>query len=364
MILDGYSKSGGTPGCIFEQVKSSSIEASGVQLTSHIFRHESADRSLPRIVDITLDQRPRGSTRLLFFRFLSLSQEDPPRKSRVQSNYLAAGIEDRAGDQGVRAQGVRSGERSDKVYRYRKKTKRPAAVCVTVPHRALTARRRVASLKSCLAPTCSTEADADWSPPPATPAIGTPIELSENFPRYIVRRTSPTPTRLDRGPHVGRKVGFAGDPRKGETSGQRRHLRRVHENIFGLHWTPGGPHPPAARSFINWPREHGKIRGRRTCRPGRGLIVDRNAGNCATLCSDTYLGSGVHHCAFLACSRSFSFFSAKSLDLELILHNGRRINDCARVEKSPRLTADARIRMLFIEVRLFITCYRSCGSLI
>lgn len=51
-----------------------------------------------------------------------------------------------------------------------------AAVCVTVPHRALTAPRRVASLKSRLAPTCSTGSDADWSTPPATPAIGTPID--------------------------------------------------------------------------------------------------------------------------------------------------------------------------------------------
>ena len=81
-----------------------------------------------------------------------------------------------------------------------KKKKRPAAVCVTVPHRALTAPRRVASLKSWLTPTCSTGGDADWSTPPATPAIGTTIKLSENFPRYIVR-TSPTPTSVPcRGP--------------------------------------------------------------------------------------------------------------------------------------------------------------------
>lgn len=95
-----------------------------------------------------------------------------------------------------------------------------AAVCVTVPHRALTAPRRVASLKSRLAPTCSTGSDADWSTPPATPAIGTPIKLSENFPRYIVRPNEPNPHEpTDPGAwYVGRKVGFVGHSRKGDTS--------------------------------------------------------------------------------------------------------------------------------------------------
>lgn len=74
------------------------------------------------------------------------------------------------------------------------KLKGPAAVCVTVPHRALTAPRRVASLKSRLAPTCLTRSNADWPLLPATTAIGTPTELSENFPRYIVRFISPPPT--------------------------------------------------------------------------------------------------------------------------------------------------------------------------
>ena len=96
--------------------------------------------------------------------------------------------------------GTRNRERRGKKKILKKPRKRPAAVCVTVPHRALTAPRRVASLKSRLTPTCSTGGDADWSTPPATPAIGTPIKLSENFPRYIVR-TSPTPTSVpDRGP--------------------------------------------------------------------------------------------------------------------------------------------------------------------
>lgn len=67
-------------------------------------------------------------------------------------------------------------------------------VCVTVPHRALTAPRRVASLKSRLAPTCLTRGNGDWPLLPATAAIGTPTELSENFPRYIVRFISPTST--------------------------------------------------------------------------------------------------------------------------------------------------------------------------
>lgn len=67
-------------------------------------------------------------------------------------------------------------------------------VCVTVPHRALTAPRRVASLKSRLAPTCLTRSNGDWPLLPATAAIGTPTELSENFPRYIVRFISPTST--------------------------------------------------------------------------------------------------------------------------------------------------------------------------
>ncbi|EFN71491.1 hypothetical protein EAG_14431 [Camponotus floridanus] len=62
------------------------------------------------------------------------------------------------------------------------KLKGPAAVCVTVPHRALTAPRRVASLKSRLAPTCPTRGNADWPLLPATAAIGTLIELLENFP--------------------------------------------------------------------------------------------------------------------------------------------------------------------------------------
>ena len=98
------------------------------------------------------------------------------------------------------------------------KKKRPAAVCVTVPHRALTAPRRVASLKSWLTPTCSTGGDADWSTPPATPAIGTTIKLSENFPRYIVR-TSPTPT----------SVPCRGPIQRGEESGIRWSLEEGRE---------------------------------------------------------------------------------------------------------------------------------------
>ena len=128
-----------------------------------------------------------------------------------------------------------------------KKKKRPAAVCVTVPHRALTAPRRVASLKSWLTPTCSTGGDADWSTPPATPAIGTTIKLSENFPRYIVR-TSPTPTSVPcRGPiQRGEESGIRWSLEEGrererekerDTSERWTLLPGFQQNIFTNDWT-------------------------------------------------------------------------------------------------------------------------------
>ncbi|EZA55607.1 hypothetical protein X777_03862 [Ooceraea biroi] len=103
-------------------------------------------------------------------------------------------------------------------------TGKPAAVCVTVPHRALTAPRRVASLKSRLAPTCPTRGNADWPSLPATATIGTPNELSENFPRYIVRWQAQPPRVSARGPFVGRKVGFAGSIKKEGKIRKRRAL--------------------------------------------------------------------------------------------------------------------------------------------
>ena len=130
-----------------------------------------------------------------------------------------------------------------------KKKKRPAAVCVTVPHRALTAPRRVASLKSWLTPTCSTGGDADWSTPPATPAIGTTIKLSENFPRYIVR-TSPTPTSVPcRGPiQRGEESGIRWSLEEGREREREREKERdtserwtllpgFQQNIFTNDWT-------------------------------------------------------------------------------------------------------------------------------
>ncbi|KYM78000.1 hypothetical protein ALC53_11467 [Atta colombica] len=103
-------------------------------------------------------------------------------------------------------------------------------VCVTVPHRALTAPRRVASLKSRLAPTCLTRSNGDWSLLPATAAIGTSTELSENFPRYIVRFISPTPTCFVLGLTWGEKWDRT-DQRKGETL-EREEVPRMNLDEF------------------------------------------------------------------------------------------------------------------------------------
>ncbi|KYQ59811.1 hypothetical protein ALC60_01196 [Trachymyrmex zeteki] len=96
--------------------------------------------------------------------------------------------------------------------------------------RALTAPRRVASLKSRLAPTCLTRSNGDWPLLPATAAIGTPTELSENFPRYIVRFISPTPTCFALGLTWGEKWDPP-DHRKGETL-EREEVPRMDPDEF------------------------------------------------------------------------------------------------------------------------------------
>jgi len=104
-------------------------------------------------------------------------------------------------------------------------------VRVTVPHRALTAPRRVASLKSLLAPTCLTRGNGDWPLLSATAAIGTPIELSENFPRSISFGSQAQPPHT--GSYVGRKVGFArlkegrNSRKRGGTTDKSRRIFRV-----------------------------------------------------------------------------------------------------------------------------------------
>ncbi|TGZ33752.1 Uncharacterized protein DBV15_07036 [Temnothorax longispinosus] len=103
-------------------------------------------------------------------------------------------------------------------------------VCVTVPHRALTAPRRVASLKSRRAPTCPTRSNGDWPLLSATAAIGTPTELSENFPRYIVRFISPTST-CSHWASRGEKSGIRQTKRREKLSKERRYRGWIHRNF-------------------------------------------------------------------------------------------------------------------------------------
>lgn len=77
----------------------------------------------------------------------------------------------------------------DDVWMLLEKLKRTTCICLTMPHRALTAPWRVASLKSRLSPTCSAGDSGDWLSLSVTTAIVPLMELSENFPRYVVQFT-------------------------------------------------------------------------------------------------------------------------------------------------------------------------------
>lgn len=106
-------------------------------------------------------------------------------------------------------------------------------VCVTVPHRALTAPRRVASLKSRLAPTCPTRGQ---------PRLAVAAGYSGNwhsdrafgkFPPIYRSVHKPNPPRVRTGPYVGRKVGSArskegrNSPKRGGTANGSRGIFRV-----------------------------------------------------------------------------------------------------------------------------------------
>lgn len=215
--------------------KTSSVETSGVQLPSHIFFTRLPSRLPERLRDklsptmslvLSLGEAARvgsvGKSSSKRSRGCKIARESwrelerwgPSRRNRftwrggsigknAEMLFCLARVECRARSTGGDRQTKGGG-------RYRKNRRGTAAVCVTVPHRALTALRRVASLKSRLAPTCPTGGNADWPSLPATAAIGTPIVLSENFPRYIVRFHEPNPH------------GIRAVPSRGEENGIRR----------------------------------------------------------------------------------------------------------------------------------------------
>lgn len=123
-------------------------------------------------------------------------------------------------DQSLAKNSARWNGRQSMKWTLSEKLKGSAAVCVTVPHRALTAPRRVASLKSRLAPTCPTRGNADWPLLPATAAIGTLIELLENFPRYISFGSQAQPPSSHRVLH-GEKSRIHRTEEEGKTSRKR-----------------------------------------------------------------------------------------------------------------------------------------------